>query len=193
MAFAYYAVFPLVFGFFTTIGPTGVTVMTDIDAYLSFVLKLFLAFGLAFEIPVATMLLVKAGIASPESLKQKRPYVFIGCFVVGMLITPPDVISQTLLAVPMWLLFEAGLIGARFVGAPQASESNVDIEETSERETVTLIENEASDDADDGDDIDEFDSKPPEEERNDSPSPEELNKPSVDSDPTTESQKPDPS
>ena len=118
MAFAYYAVFPLVFGFFTTIGPTGVTVMTDIDAYLSFVLKLFLAFGLAFEIPVATMLLVKAGISSPESLKQKRPYVFIGCFVIGMLITPPDVISQTLLAVPMWLLFEAGLIGARFVGAP---------------------------------------------------------------------------
>ena len=193
MAFAYYAVFPLVFGFFTTIGPTGVTVMTDIDAYLSFVLKLFLAFGLAFEIPVATMLLVKAGIASPESLKQKRPYVFIGCFVVGMLITPPDVISQTLLAVPMWLLFEAGLIGARFVGAPQASESNVDIEETSERETVTLIENEASDDEEEADDIDEFDSKPPEEERNDSPSPEELNKPSVDSDPTTDSQKPDPS
>ena len=108
------------------------TVMTDIDAYLSFVLKLFLAFGLAFEIPVATMLLVKAGIASPESLKQKRPYVFIGCFVIGMLITPPDVISQTLLAVPMWLLFEAGLIGARFVGAPRASDSSVDIEETSE-------------------------------------------------------------
>jgi sec-independent protein translocase protein TatC len=188
MAFAYYAVFPLVFGFFTTIGPTGVTVMTDIDAYLSFVLKLFLAFGLAFEIPVATMLLVKAGIASPESLKQKRPYVFIGCFVVGMLITPPDVISQTLLAVPMWLLFEAGLIGARFVGAPRASESNVDIEETSERETVTLIENEASDDADETDDIDEFDSKAPEEERNDSPSPEEFNKRSEDSDPTTESQ-----
>ena len=195
MAFAYYAVFPLVFGFFTTIGPTGVTVMTDIDAYLSFVLKLFLAFGLAFEIPVATMLLVKAGIASPESLKQKRPYVFIGCFVVGMLITPPDVISQTLLAVPMWLLFEAGLIGARFVGAPRASESNVDIDETSDRETVTLIENEASDDADQTDDIDEFDSEPPEPEaeRNDSPSPEELNKPSEDSDPTIESQKPDPS
>ena len=195
MAFAYYAVFPLVFGFFTTIGPTGVTVMTDIDAYLSFVLKLFLAFGLAFEIPVATMLLVKAGIASPESLKQKRPYVFIGCFVVGMLITPPDVISQTLLAVPMWLLFEAGLIGARFVGAPRASEPSIDIEETSEHETVTLIENEASDDADETDDKDEFDSKPPEKEKNDSPSLEELNKPdpSEDSNPTTGPQKPDPS
>lgn len=118
MAFAYFIVFPLVFGFFTTVGPTGVTVMTDIDSYLSFVLKLFLAFGLAFEIPVATMLLIKAGVASVESLKDKRPYVFIGCFVVGMLVTPPDVISQTLLAVPMWLLFEAGLIGARFLGAP---------------------------------------------------------------------------
>jgi sec-independent protein translocase protein TatC len=195
MAFAYYAVFPLVFGFFTTIGPTGVTVMTDIDAYLSFVLKLFLAFGLAFEIPVATVLLVKAGIASPESLKQKRPYVFIGCFVVGMLITPPDVISQTLLAVPMWLLFEAGLIGARFVGAPRASKSNVDIEETSEPETVTLIENEASDVAGETDEIDEFESKPAEEEGNESPSPEELNKPdpSEDSNPTSEAQKPDPS
>ena len=167
MAFAYYAVFPLVFGFFTTIGPTGVTVMTDIDAYLSFVLKLFLAFGLAFEIPVATMLLVKAGIASPESLKQKRPYVFIGCFVIGMLITPPDVISQTLLAVPMWLLFEAGLIGARFVGAPRAPDSGVDIEETSE---------------------------PSREESNDSPAPEELNKPypPEDSNPTDGPQKPDP-
>ena len=124
MAFAYFVVFPLVFGFFTTVGPTGVTVMTDIDAYLSFVLKLFLAFGLAFEIPVATMLLIKAGIASPESLKEKRPYVFIGCFVVGMLVTPPDMISQTLLAVPMWLLFEAGLIGARFLGSKKTEDAD---------------------------------------------------------------------
>lgn len=195
MAFAYYAVFPLVFGFFTTIGPTGVTVMTDIDAYLSFVLKLFLAFGLAFEIPVATMLLVKAGIASPESLKQKRPYVFIGCFVIGMLITPPDVISQTLLAVPMWLLFEAGLIGARFVGAPRASDSSVDIEETSEPETVALIQNEASDEADETDELDGFDSEPSGEESNDSTAPEELNKPEPpeDSNPTEGPQKPGPS
>lgn len=118
MAFAYFVVFPLVFGFFTSVGPSGVTVMTDIDAYLSFVLKLFLAFGVAFEIPIATILLIKAGVASVESLKEKRPYVFIGCFVVGMLVTPPDMISQTLLAVPMWLLFEAGLIGARIIGGP---------------------------------------------------------------------------
>lgn len=129
MAFAYFLVFPLVFGFFTTVGPTGVTVMTDIDAYLSFVLKLFLAFGLAFEIPIATMLLIKAGVSSIESLKEKRPYVFIGCFVVGMLVTPPDMISQTLLAVPMWLLFEAGLIGARFMGAPLRSQEADDAED----------------------------------------------------------------
>lgn len=129
MAFAYFLVFPLVFGFFTTVGPTGVTVMTDIDAYLSFVLKLFLAFGLAFEIPIATMLLIKAGVSSIESLKEKRPYVFIGCFVVGMLVTPPDMISQTLLAVPMWLLFEAGLIGARFMGAPLRSQETDDAED----------------------------------------------------------------
>ena len=148
MAFAYFAVFPLVFGFFTTVGPTGVTVMTDIDAYLSFVLKLFLAFGLAFEIPVATMLLIKAGIASPESLKEKRPYVFIGCFVVGMLVTPPDMISQTLLAVPMWLLFEAGLIGARFLGSKKtedADQTDGEESEPADSQAVAMIDNEASD------------------------------------------------
>ncbi|MBU25362.1 MAG: twin-arginine translocase subunit TatC [Gammaproteobacteria bacterium] len=195
MAFAYYAVFPLVFGFFTTIGPTGVTVMTDIDAYLSFVLKLFLAFGLAFEIPVATMLLVKAGIASPESLKQKRPYVFIGCFVIGMLITPPDVISQTLLAVPMWLLFEAGLIGARFIGAPRGSGTSNDIEETREPETAVLIQNEASDTAEETNEDGEFETEPTEQESDDSPILEELNKSdsSEDPKPSTGPQKPDPS
>lgn len=160
MAFAYFAVFPLVFGFFTTVGPTGVTVMTDIDAYLSFVLKLFLAFGLAFEIPIATMLLIKAGIASPDSLKDKRPYVFIGCFVVGMLVTPPDVISQTLLAVPMWLLFEVGLIGARFLGTPKPK--TVDLEEdiaaaSAAHRDVATIENEATDDNPKEEEVDEFD------------------------------------
>lgn len=148
MAFAYFLVFPLVFGFFTTVGPSGVTVMTDIDAYLSFVLKLFLAFGLAFEIPVATMLLIKAGIASPQSLKKKRPYVFVGCFIVGMLVTPPDVISQTLLAVPMWLLFEAGLIGAALVNRKATYSHGEKCGKTSESETVASnqIENEASED-----------------------------------------------
>ena len=181
MAFAYFAVFPLVFGFFTTIGPTGVTVMTDIDAYLSFVLKLFLAFGLAFEIPVATMLLIKAGIASPESLKSKRPYVFIGCFVVGMLITPPDVISQTLLAVPMWLLFEVGLIGSRFLGQPK-SKTDEDVSddpvEGTESSAVAAITNEATEDEPKDGETDEFDLHAPvETDETDSPIIEELNKP----------------
>jgi sec-independent protein translocase protein TatC len=181
MAFAYFVVFPLVFGFFTTVGPTGVTVMTDIDAYLSFVLKLFLAFGLAFEIPVATMLLIKAGIASPESLKEKRPYVFIGCFVVGMLVTPPDVISQTLLAVPMWLLFEVGLIGARFLGAPRpkAEDDEEDIaSDPQQPPVVAAIENEASDDEPKEGEVDEFDLYAPvKPDDNDSPIIEELDKP----------------
>lgn len=182
MAFAYFAVFPLVFGFFTTVGPTGVTVMTDIDAYLSFVLKLFLAFGLAFEIPVATMLLIKAGIASPESLKEKRPYVFIGCFVVGMLVTPPDMISQTLLAVPMWLLFEAGLIGARFLGSKKtedADQTDGEESEPADSQAVAMIDNEASDqDHESSDDIDEFDLYAPvKADDDDSPIIEELDKP----------------
>jgi sec-independent protein translocase protein TatC len=181
MAFAYFVVFPLVFGFFTTIGPTGVTVMTDIDAYLSFVLKLFLAFGLAFEIPVATMLLIKAGIASPESLKSKRPYVFIGCFVVGMLVTPPDVISQTLLAVPMWLLFEVGLIGSRFLGQPK-SKTDEDVDDDSAEEhvspAVAAIANEATEDEPKDGEIDEFDLYAPvEKDETDSPIIEELDKP----------------
>lgn len=120
MAFAYYAVFPLLFAFFTTAAPEGVAVMTDINAYLSFVLKLFFAFGVAFEIPVATVLLVLAGITTVEKLVSKRLYVILGCFVVGMLLTPPDVFSQTLLAVPMWLLFEVGVLISRFI--PQKSE-----------------------------------------------------------------------
>ena len=179
MAFAYFVVFPLVFGFFTTVGPTGVTVMTDIDAYLSFVLKLFLAFGLAFEIPVATMLLIKAGIASPESLKEKRPYVFIGCFVVGMLVTPPDMISQTLLAVPMWLLFEAGLIGARFLGSKKTEDVDGGESEPTDSQAVALVDNEASDqDNDSSDDIDEFDLYAPvKADDDDSPIIEELDKP----------------
>ena len=182
MAFAYFVVFPLVFGFFTTVGPTGVTVMTDIDAYLSFVLKLFLAFGLEFEIPVATMLLIKAGIASPESLKEKRPYVFIGCFVVGMLVTPPDMISQTLLAVPMWLLFEAGLIGARFLGSKKtedADQTDGEESEPADSQAVAMIDNEASDqDHESSDDIDEFDLYAPvKADDDDSPIIEELDKP----------------
>ena len=198
MAFAYFAVFPLVFGFFTTIGPTGVTVMTDIDAYLSFVLKLFLAFGLAFEIPIATMLLIKAGIASPDSLKDKRPYVFIGCFVVGMLVTPPDVISQTLLAVPMWLLFEAGLIGARFLGTPKPNTGDLEEDEaavSTAPQDVATIENEADDDNLKEGEVDEFDLYAPANTDDDnSPIIEELDKPEAldDQDPGVGPTKPGP-
>ncbi len=114
MVFAYYVVFPLMFGFFITVAPEGVTVMTDISEYLDFVLKIFFAFGVAFEVPIATILLVWIGVTTPESLAEKRPYIIVGAFIVGMLLTPPDVISQTLLALPMWLLFEAGLIASRY-------------------------------------------------------------------------------
>ena len=115
MAFAYFVVFPLVFRFFAGVTPTGVDMMTDINHYLDFVLKMFFAFGIAFEIPVATVLLAKTGLVSAESMARKRPYVIVGCFVVAMLLTPPDVISQILLAIPAWLLFEAGIVLARMV------------------------------------------------------------------------------
>ena len=111
--FAYYIVFPLIFAFFTGTAPEGVAVMTDINAYLSFVLKLFFAFGIAFEVPIATVLLVKAGATTPESLAAKRPYIIVSAFVVGMFLTPPDVFSQTMLAIPVWILFEIGLYFSR--------------------------------------------------------------------------------
>ena len=126
MAFAYFVVFPLVFGFFTSIGPESVAVMTDINSYLNFILKLFFAFGLAFEIPVATVLLVWSGVSDIDSLTQKRPYVIVGCFVLGMLLTPPDVISQTLLAGPMWLLFELGILFARLNPAVAAKRAEAE-------------------------------------------------------------------
>ena len=113
IAFAYFVVFPLIFGFFTSVGPENVAMMTDINSYLNFVLKLFFAFGIVFEIPVATLLMVWSGITDVASLSSKRAYVIVGCFVIGMLLTPPDIISQSLLAVPMWLLFECGLLMAR--------------------------------------------------------------------------------
>jgi sec-independent protein translocase protein TatC len=115
MAFAYFAVFPLIFQFLAGVTPVGVTMMTDINRYLDFVLKMFFAFGFAFEIPIATLLLAWSGIASAKAMASKRPYVIVGCFVVGMLLTPPDVISQLLLAIPAWLLFEVGILFARLV------------------------------------------------------------------------------
>jgi sec-independent protein translocase protein TatC len=110
MAFAYYVVFPLAFSFFTSVAPEGVVINTDISSYLNFVLKIFFAFGLAFEIPVAVVLMCWTGFTTPDALRAKRPYVIVGVFVVGMLLTPPDIISQTLLAIPMWILFEFGIV-----------------------------------------------------------------------------------
>ncbi len=116
--FSYFAVFPIIFGFFANSAPEGVAVMTDINAYLSFVLKLFFAFGVAFEVPVATVLMVYMGVTTVESLKKKRPYIIVSAFVVGMLLTPPDIFSQTLLALPVWALFEVGLYCSRFFKKP---------------------------------------------------------------------------
>jgi sec-independent protein translocase protein TatC len=110
MAFAYYVVFPLAFAFFSSVAPEGVVINTDISSYLNFVLKIFFAFGLAFEIPVAVVLMCWTGITTPDALRAKRPYVIVGVFVVGMLLTPPDIISQTLLAIPMWILYEFGIV-----------------------------------------------------------------------------------
>jgi sec-independent protein translocase protein TatC len=115
MAFAYYLVFPLVFLFFTSVAPEGISVMPDIRAYLDFVLKLFMAFGLSFQIPIAVVILSWLGTVDPNKLATKRPYVFVLCFIVGMLLTPPDIISQALLAIPMWLLFEVGILFGRVV------------------------------------------------------------------------------
>jgi len=115
IAFAYFVVFRIMFSFFAQVVPGGVAMTPDISAYLSFVLGIFLAFGLAFEVPIATVMLIWSGLVSIKALKQARPYVFLGAFVVGMFLTPPDVFSQTLLAVPMYLLYEGGLIMARFM------------------------------------------------------------------------------
>lgn len=138
IAFAYYVVFPLIFGFFTSTAPEGVAVMTDIGKYLDFVLTIFFAFGVAFEVPIATILLVWTGATTADSLASKRPYVIVGAFVIGMLLTPPDIISQTLLAFPMWLLFELGIFFARvYKPKRRAEDASADRED------------EYSDDADD--------------------------------------------
>jgi sec-independent protein translocase protein TatC len=119
IAFAYFVVFPIMFSFFPSVAPEGIEVTPDINHYLGFVLKLFFAFGIAFEMPIATILLIKAGITTREKLAKKRQYVVLGAFVLGMLLTPPDIFSQTMLAIPMWLLFELGLIMSAFVGGPK--------------------------------------------------------------------------
>lgn len=126
MLFAYYVVFPLVFGFFTSVGPEIVSISTDIGRYLDFVLSLFLGFGIAFEVPIATILLVAVGLTTPKKLSEKRPYVIVGAFIVGMLLTPPDVISQVLLAFPMWLLFEAGVFTSAYLFAERLKQDEAE-------------------------------------------------------------------
>lgn len=123
MAFAYFAVFPVVFGFITATAPEGVAVMTDIDKYLSFALGMFVAFGVTFQVPVAVVLLVRMGGVGVEKLREIRPYVIVGAFVVGAIFTPPDVVSQFMLAVPLWLLYEAGIMVASWIGKPAGQEA----------------------------------------------------------------------
>ncbi len=125
VAFAYFIVFPLIFAFLTSVAPEGVAVMTDISHYLDFVIALFFAFGFAFEVPIATILVVWTGVVTPDELLKKRPYIIVGAFVIGMFLTPPDVISQTLLALPMWILFEIGVFFSRsFVRDREDEESD---------------------------------------------------------------------
>ncbi|WP_271409572.1 twin-arginine translocase subunit TatC [Pseudomonas sp. Q1-7] len=135
MAFAYFLVFPLVFHFFASVTPEGVAMMTDIASYLDFVMTLFFAFGVAFEIPVAVVLLIWIGVVDVAYLKRIRPYVIIGCFVVGMILTPPDIFSQTLLAIPMWLLFEVGVFCGGLIRKRSAHPDD-DVEEPGDQPPV---------------------------------------------------------
>lgn len=116
MAFAYFAVFPVVFGFITAAAPQGVAVMTDIDKYLSFVLSMFVAFGVTFQVPVAVVVLVMMKVVTTDKLREIRPYVIVGAFVIGAIFTPPDIVSQFMLAIPLWLLYEAGIVVAGMLG-----------------------------------------------------------------------------
>jgi sec-independent protein translocase protein TatC len=122
MTFAYFAVFPIVFGFITASAPMGVAVMTDIDKYLSFVLTMFMAFGLTFQVPVAVVLLVRMGFVTVKKLREIRPYMVVGAFVIGAIFTPPDVVSQSMLALPLWLLYEVGILVAAWVGRKKPKE-----------------------------------------------------------------------
>lgn len=126
MAFAYFLVFPIMFHFFASVTPDGVDMMTDINQYLDFVLTIFFAFGVAFEVPIATFLLIWSGITSVASLRRSRPYVVVGCFVLGMILTPPDVYSQILLAIPMWMLFELGLLFGALVEKKRTAADAID-------------------------------------------------------------------
>lgn len=139
-AFAFYVVFPLVFGFLSTAAPDGVTIATDIALYLDFVIKMFFAFGFAFEVPIVVVILILTGMVSPKKLSHARPYVVVGAFVIGMLLTPPDIISQTLLAIPMWFLYETGIIVGAFVKkrrkTPEQRKKEAENSNTSDEEPI---------------------------------------------------------
>jgi len=123
MAFAYFLVFPVVFGFIAKAAPAGVAVMTDINKYLDFALTLFMAFGVTFEVPIAVIVLVKMNVVTVEKLREIRPYVVVGAFVIGAIFTPPDIVSQFMLAIPLWLLYEAGILVSSFITKPKPKES----------------------------------------------------------------------
>jgi sec-independent protein translocase protein TatC len=141
IAFAYFVIFPIMFGFFTKVVPNGVAMMPDISQYLDFVITIFFAFGVAFQVPVATFLLILSGVTTPEALAKKRPYIIIAAFVIGMILTPPDVFSQSLLAIPMWLLFELGLLMSRLFIKPKSV-----VTENNEYEIVEEDHQDLSDD-----------------------------------------------
>ena len=122
------------FAFFTATTPEGVAMMTDISQYLDFVLKMFFAFGIAFEVPIVTIVLTITGATNAQKLAEKRPYVIVGSFVVGMLLTPPDIVSQTLLAIPVWLLFELGIVFSRIIGSRKAQKEAEEANNSSEVE-----------------------------------------------------------
>jgi len=143
MVFSYFIVFPLMFAFFTATTPEGVAMMTDISQYLDFILKMFFAFGVAFEVPIVTILLTITGVTTPDKLAQKRPYIIVGAFVVGMLLTPPDIVSQTLLAIPVWLLFELGVVFSRLMARKKS--------ETEDDESTSNQNNSKKDPEDDPD------------------------------------------
>jgi sec-independent protein translocase protein TatC len=143
VAFAYYIVFPLVFGFFTRVGPEMVSISTDIGRYLDFVLALFFGFGLAFEVPIATIILVAIGLTTPKKLGEKRPFVIVGAFIMGMLLTPPDIISQVLLALPIWVLFEAGLIASRIIFKDRKLDEDEDEDLEEDGTSATISDNDS--------------------------------------------------
>jgi len=133
IAFAYYLVFNYVFAFFVNSAPETVAVMTDITQYLDFVLSLFLVFGLVFEIPIATLLLIFSGVTTPNKLSEKRPYIIIGCFVAGMFLTPQDPLSQAFVAIPMWMLFEVGVLAGRILHKEDNAESSDETDDTGDK------------------------------------------------------------